>query len=143
MAEFQSASEFREVMDRAFTMMREEPQVSLWLRASRAPLRMEFTGPDPELHEVVHIRAGDTDEDNLVWTWGVDVPWEPTSVMAMSPETAIRYFQGRENLTMALARRRIRPGGDLRTGVDALRVIKAVFPRFRAMLEAEYPHLAV
>jgi hypothetical protein len=138
-----SAAEFREVMDRVLTMMREDPQVSSWLRAARAPLRLEFTGSDPALHEVVHIRAGGTDKDNLEWTWGVDVPWEPVSVMAMSPETAIRYFQGRENLTMALARRRIRPGGDLRTGVEALRVVKAVFPRFRAMLEAEYPHLAI
>ena len=87
-----------------------EGAAQLELRDADVPQRFEFT----DLDLVVNIRAAREDEDgNLYWEWSDDVDWDPKVKMAMSSETANRYFQGKENVAMALARRRIKSGGDV------------------------------
>jgi len=41
------------------------------------------------------------------------------------------------------ARRRIKSGGDVKAALALMPVTKPVFAQYRAMLEAEYPHLVV
>jgi hypothetical protein len=135
---FGSDSEFREVMDRTFAMMSEDPAMGPRLRAADVPQRFEF--PDADL--VVNIRAArDGEEGNLAWVWTDDIDWEPRVRMTMSTETANRYFQGKENVAMAIARRRIKTGGDVRAALEILPITKPVFERYLAMVQADYPHL--
>jgi hypothetical protein len=135
---FEDNAQFREVMDRAFALMSEDPEMGPELRAADVPQRFEF--PDADL--VVNIRAGrDGEDDNLHWEWSDDVDWEPRVRMTMSTEIANRYFQGKENVAMAIARRRIKTGGDVRAALEILPMTKPVFARYRAMVKAEYPHL--
>jgi hypothetical protein len=61
--------------------------------------------------------------------------------MAMSSETANRYFQGRENVAMAIARRRIKAGGDVKAALSLIPVTKPIYERYAALVESEYPHL--
>ena len=138
-AEFRSPQEFREVMDRIFTMMSEDPDMGPKLRAADTPQRFEFEDVDM----VVNIRAGDQGEDNLVWAWSDDVDWEPKVRMKMSSETANKYFQGKENVAIAIARRRIKTGGDVKAALALIPITKPVYERYRAVVEAEYPHLKV
>jgi hypothetical protein len=135
---FGSDSEFREVMDRTFAIMSEDPAMGPRLRTADVPQRFEF--PDADL--VVNIRAArDGEEGNLVWVWTDDIDWEPRVRMTMSTETANRYFQGKENVAMAIARRRIKTGGDVRAALEILPITKPVFDRYLAMVQADYPHL--
>ena len=135
---FESNTEFREVMDRAFALMSDDADMGPRLRAADVPQRFEF--PDADL--VVNIRAGRTGEgENLHWEWTDDVDWEPRVRMTMSTEIANRYFQGKENVAMAIARRRIKTGGDVRAALEILPLTKPVFARYSAMIRAEYPHL--
>jgi hypothetical protein len=135
---FESNAEFREVMDRTFALMSEDPEMGPRLRAADVPQRFEF--PDADL--VVNIRAAREGEDgNLHWEWSDDVDWEPRVRMTMSTEIANSYFQGRENIAMAIARRRIKTGGDVRAALEVLPMTKPVFARYRAMLKTDYPHL--
>ena len=39
----------------------------------------------------------------------------------MSSETANKYFQGKENVAMAIARRRIKTGGDVKAALALIR----------------------
>ena len=138
--QFRSEAEFREVMDRVFTMMSEDPAMGPKLRDADVPQRFEF----PDLDMVVNIRpADDTEDGNLHWEWSDDVGWDPKVKMAMSAETANKYFQGKENIALAIARRRIKTGGDVKAALALMPVTKPVFAQYRAMLEAEYPHLVV
>ncbi len=138
--EFRSPAEFREVMDRVFAMMDEDPAMGPQLRDADVPQRFEFDDVDL----VVNIRAARPGEDgNLHWEWSDDVDWQPKVRMAMSSETANKYFQGKENIAVALARRRIKSGGDVKAALSLMPITKPVFARYRAMLEAEYPHLVV
>ena len=139
MAEFASVDEFREVLNRTFSMMSEDPDMGQKLRDADTPQRFEFT--DFEL--VINVRAGGTGEDNLVWEWTDDVDWSPRVKMTMSSETANKYFQGKENVPMAIARRRIKAGGDVGAALRILPLTKPIFALYRAMVEKEYPHLAL
>jgi hypothetical protein len=135
---FESNTEFRQVMDRTFALMSDDPDMGPRLRAADVPQRFEF--PDADL--VVNVRAGRAGEDdNLHWEWTDEVDWEPRVQMTMSTETANRYFQGKENVAMAIARRRIKTGGDVRAALEILPLTKPVFERYAAMIRAEYPHL--
>lgn len=139
MSEFESSKQFRSVMDEIFTLMSEDPEMGPALRDADVPQRFEFT----DLDEVVNVRAGGADEPNLVWEWSDDVDWEPKVRMAMSSETANRYFQGKENVAMAIARRRIKTGGDIKAALALIPITKPIYPRYRELLAAEHPHLLV
>ena len=139
-ASFDSPAEFKAVIDRVFTMMDEDPDMGPKLRDADVPMRYEFDDVDL----VANIRATREGEDgNLYWEWSDDVDWEPRVQMGMSSETANKYFQGKENVAMAIARRRIKSGGDVKAALALMPVTKPVFAQYRAMLEEEYPHLVV
>jgi hypothetical protein len=59
----------------------------------------------------------------------------------MSSETANRYFQGRENVAIAIARRRIKAGGDVKAALAIIPMTKPLFARYREMIATDYPHL--
>jgi hypothetical protein len=136
-AEFRSAEEFREVIDRTFTLMSEDPDMGPRLRDADTPQRFEFT----DLDLVANVRAGGAGEPNLVWEWSDDVDWEPRVRMTMSSETANRYFQGKENVAIAIARRRIKAGGDVKAALAIIPITKPLYGRYREMVSSDYPHL--
>ncbi|HLJ02924.1 MAG TPA: hypothetical protein VKT31_05760 [Solirubrobacteraceae bacterium] len=138
-SDFRSLAEFREVIDRTFELMSRDPEMGPRMRDADTPQRFEFT--DVEL--VVNIRPGGPGEPNLVWEWSDEVPWEPVVRMTMSSGTANRYFQGKENVAIAIARRRIKTGGDVKAALNLIPVTKPLFDRYREMIAAEYPHLKV
>ena len=138
MAAFASPDEFKEVMDKTFSMMSEDPEMGPKLKEADTPQRFEFTDYDL----VVNIRAAREGEDgNLQWVWSDQVDWEPRVRMTMSSETANKYFQGKENIAMAIARRRIKAGGDVKAALSLIPVTKPVYDRYSDMVAAEYPHL--
>jgi hypothetical protein len=135
---FKSADECREVIGRAFELMSGDPDMGPKLRAADTPQRWEF----PDLHLVVNVTAADEDSAaNLRWEWSDDVSWEPEVLMTMDSGIANRYFQGKENIAMAVARRRIRTSGNVKKALALVPVTKPVFAKYRAMVEKEYPHL--
>ncbi len=136
---FRSVQEFREVMDRTFTIMRDDPDMGPQLRDADTPQRFEFTDFDL----VVNIRAGGSEEPNLAWEWSDEVSWEPKVRMTMSSETANRYFQGKENVAIAIARRKIKAGGDVKAALAIIPITKPLFAHYREMIAEHYPHLEV
>ena len=139
-AEFDSEDEFVEVIDEVFSMMDTDPEMGPKLRDADVPQRFEFTDVDL----VVNIRAtGDGEEGNLHWEWTDDVDWEPRVRMTMSTETCNTYFQGKENVAMAIARRRIKTGGDLKAALALIPITKPIYKQYRAYLEREKEHLLV
>jgi hypothetical protein len=136
---FKSRQEFQEVMDRTFRLMSEDPDMGPRLRAADTPQRFDFTDYDM----VVNIRSGTDSEPNLVWEWSDEVSWEPTVKMTMSSETANHYFQGKENVAIAIARRRIKAGGDVKAALAIIPITKPLFAQYRRMIAADYPHLEV
>ena len=137
-ASFQSPDEFREVMEKTFALMSEDPDMGPKLKEADTPQRFEFS----DLELVVNIRATrEGEEGNLLWQWTDEVDWEPRVRMTMSSETANKYFQGKENVAMAIARRKIRTGGDVKAALAILPITKPVFEQYRTLVASDYPHL--
>jgi hypothetical protein len=53
------------------------------------------------------------------------------------------YFQGKENVAIAIARRRIKASGDVRAALAIMPITKPLFGHYREMIAADYPHLEV
>jgi hypothetical protein len=135
---FKSADECREVIGRAFELMSRDAQMGPRLRDADVPQRWVL----PDLDLVVNVTAADDgSSENLRWEWSDDVDWEPEVVMTMDSGVANRYFQGKENIAMSVARRRIRTSGNVKKALALVPVTKPVFKLYRAMLESDYPHL--
>jgi hypothetical protein len=138
-SDFKSREEFRAVMDRAFELMSTDPDMGPKLRDARTPQRFVF----PDLDEVVNITYNDDESSDrcLRWEWSDDVDWEPEVEMKMDSAVANRYFQGKENIAMAIARRRIKTSGNVKKALALVPITKPVFAQYRDMLEDDYPHL--
>ena len=134
-----NAKEFRVCMDRVFEMMSTDPGMGPKLREAETPQRFEF----PDLDLVVNITAADevVDGQHLVWEWTDDVGWEPDVKMEMDSDVANRYFQGKENVAMAIARRRIKTSGNVKKALALIPITKPVYAMYREYLEAEHPDL--
>src|SRR3954454_24187463 len=117
--------------------MSTDPEMGPKLRNAETPQRFEF----PDLDLVVNVTYRDEVEDgqHLRWEWTDDVGWEPAVGMTMDSDVANRYFQGKETVAIALARRRIESKGDVNKALALIPITKPVFKRYRAMIEAEYP----
>src|SRR3954462_12377089 len=139
-ASFESAKELRRCIAEVFSMMDRDPEMGPKLRDADTPQRFEFTDFD----EVVNIRAAAGGEDgNLHWEWSDDVDWDAKVKMQMSSEVANRYFQGKENVPMAVAGRRIKTSGDLKAALALIPITKPIYAQYRDYLEREKPHLKV
>ena len=136
---FRSADEFREVLDKTFEIMSTDSDMGPKLRDAETPQRFEF--PDLDLVVNVTFAPEVKDGQHLRWEWSDDVDWDPEVEMRMDSEIANRYFQGKENIAMAIARRRIKSSGNVKKALALVPITKPVFSRYREMVEADYPHL--
>ncbi len=137
---FENVKEFRTVMDRVFSIMDTDPVMGPKLRDADVPQQFAFTDVDL----VLNIRAARDGEDgNLVWDWSDDPEFKPKVTMTMSAETANTYFQGKENVVVAIARRRIKAGGDIKSALALIPITEPVYAQYRAMIAEEFPHLLV
>src|SRR5687768_17477315 len=123
---FKSSREFREVMNKVFELMSTDPEMGPKLRDAETPQRFEF----PDLDLVVNITYAPqvVDGRHLRWEWTDGVDWDPDVHMKMDSEVANRYFQGEENIALAIARRRVKTSGNVKKALALVPITKAVFP---------------
>ena len=93
-------------MDQVFELMSTDPDMGPKLRDADTPQRFEF--PDVDLVVNITRRPRQRRAATSCWEWSDDVDWEPEVKMTMDSDVANHYFQGKENVAMAIARRRIK-----------------------------------
>jgi predicted esterase len=134
---FHGPDEVREVLDQVFALVSEDPEMGPRVREAD-PQRFELTDVDL----VVNLRGGrDGEPGNLHWRWTDEVDWQPRLELKMSSQTANRFFQGKEDLPLALARRRIRTGGDVGAALALAPLLRPVVERYGVLVRERYPHL--
>jgi hypothetical protein len=137
---FRSADELREVLDRLLTAIDEDPVIGPRLRSARVPHRFVLT----DLGVVLNVASSEQGEHCLRWEFSDETDWQPALTLEMDSSVANRYLQGEENLAIAVARGRIRVScAKARAALSFLPVSGALFARYRAMVERDYPHLAL
>jgi hypothetical protein len=137
-SQFASAQEFRTAIDWIYTTLSEDPELGPRYQAAGVSQRFEF----PDLELVLQVRpAADGEPGCVHWEWAAEVDWEPTSRLTMDSATANSYWQGKENVVMAIARRRIKPGGDVKAALALIPITRPLHERYRGYLADELPHL--
>jgi hypothetical protein len=140
---FRSKKEFVEVMDKLFTLMSTDPKVGPKLAVARVPQRWEFTDLGIVLNSTYADEAAAKKGHFLKWVWGDEkCDWEPAVEMKMKSDVANKYFQGKENVALAIATGRIRSKGSIAKALKMIPITKPVYEKYRRMLEKEgYEHL--
>lgn len=142
-AAFKSKKEFIEVMDKLFTLMSTDPKVGPKLAVARVPQRWEFTDLGLVLHATYADQKAAKKGHFLKWVWGDEkCDWDPDVEMKMKSDVANKYFQGKENVPLAVASGRIRTKGNFAKALKLIPITKPIYPKYRRMLEEEgYEHL--
>ena len=88
-------------------------------------------GRNPESVITVKVMEGEDGQVDLG-----DTDMEPEVTMTMEADTAHRFWLGKVNVTVALARGQMKAKGPVAKILKLVPLVKPVFPRYRAQLEA-------
>jgi putative sterol carrier protein len=97
----------------------------------RANTIVQYQYRNPESTVTVKMLEGQDSEVDLGET-----ALEPEVVMSMEADTAHRFWLGKVNVTVALARGQMKAKGPVAKILKLVPLVKPVFPRYRAQLEA-------
>jgi hypothetical protein len=146
MSRFKDAAELRNVFDRLFTMLSEDPDVGPRLKAKDTRQRYLFTDMGVTLDVAPSDAKRTAAGRSLKWVWDKKkLDWEPDVVLEMASDVANRYFQGRENVPLAIARKSIVVrSGDVIKVLDLLPIVLPFHTKWVARLKSDgLTHLLV
>jgi hypothetical protein len=127
---FKDADEVYSFIGRLFQDLAEDDE--LGPKFQRANTIVQYRYRKPESTITVKLLEG---EDGRVDLGDTDM--EPEVVMSMDADTAHRFWLGKVNVTVALARGQMKARGPVAKILKLVPLVKPVFPRYRAMLEEE------
>ena len=104
---------------------------------------------ETEMKELKKLLAGKAEAKSakkghyLKGVWGdKDCDWKPTVGMKMKSDIANTYFQGKENVPIAMAMGRIKSSGSVPKALKLIPITKPIYRIYREYLEDEgYNHL--
>jgi hypothetical protein len=139
MSPFRGKQEFRKVFDRLFLALASDSEIGPRLAAAKTPQRFVFSDVGLVLN-VTHADPKVAKKGrHLSWVWGdAKRTREPVVSMTMTSDVANRYFQGKENIPLAIARKLIVvETGDPAKVLDLLPIVAPFHRKWVAILKAE------
>ncbi len=135
MAHFTDTAEFKTVFEQIFQLMNDHPKIGRTLRDAKAPHRFEIS----DLGLVFNVTYAPAEDEAqgrfLQWGWESDgFSPAPVIIMKMTSEVANRFFQGKENIALAIATGRVKLRGPLPKLLALAPVTKPVYPVYREWL---------
>ena len=128
MAYFKDAQEVYDTLGRLFQELGEDEELAPKFRTADTIVQYAYT--DPESTITVRLQEGQPGDVDFGET-----AMDPEVTMRMKADTAHRFWLGRVNVTMAIARGEIKPQGPVSKILKLVPLTKPVFPRYKAMLE--------
>ena len=130
MAYFKDAQEVYDTIGKLFVDLADDDELAPKFRKANAIVRYEFT--DPESTITTRLQEGQPGEVDLG-----ESDMEPDVTMSMEADTAHRFWLGKVNVTVAMARGQIKAKGPVAKILKLVPLTKPVFPRYKAQLEAQ------
>ena len=127
---FKDDQEVYRYIGRLFQDLTTDPELSPKFR--RADTIVQYRYSNPESQITVKMKEG---EEGQVDFGASDL--EPEIVMTMEADTAHRFWLGKVNVTMALAKGQMKAKGPVAKILKLVPLVKPVFPRYQKMLEEE------
>jgi putative sterol carrier protein len=128
LAYFKDADEVYRYIGKLFEDLADDEELAPRFRKANTIVQYQYR--DPESVITVKLLDG---EDGQVDCG--DTALEPEVVMSMEADTAHKFWLGKVNVTVALARGQMKAKGPVAKILKLVPLTKPVFPRYRAMLE--------
>jgi len=129
LAYFKDEQEVYEFIGSLFTELADDPELGPQFRKANTIVQYQYRNPESQV--TVKMLA---DEDGQVDCGATDL--EPEVVMTMDADTAHKFWLGKVNVTVALARGQMKAKGPVAKILKLVPLTKPIFPRYKAKLEA-------
>jgi putative sterol carrier protein len=129
-AYFKDAQEVYDTIGKLFAELAVDDELAPKFREANTIVQYQHRDPESTI-TVRLLRDEPTDVD-----FG-ETEMEPDVVMSMEADTAHRFWLGKVNVTTALARGQIKASGPVAKILKLVPLTKPVFPRYKALLEAQ------
>jgi putative sterol carrier protein len=126
---FKDADEVYACIGKLFEDLAADEELSPKFRKANTVVLYQYRNPESQI--TVDLRE---DGDGQVDCG--ESALEPEVVMSMEADTAHRFWLGKVNVTVALARGQMKAKGPVAKILKLVPLVKPVFPRYRAQLEA-------
>ena len=124
---FKDADEVYQYIGKLFEDLTKDEELSPKFRKANAIVQYQYRNPQSQ----ITVRMREDDEPKVDCG---ETDMEPEVVMTMEADTAHRFWLGKVNPTVALARGQIKAKGPVNKILKLVPLVKPVFPRYRAML---------
>ena len=130
MTYFKDAQDVYDTMGKLFVDLSKDEELGPRFRKANTIVQYDYSEPDSTI--TVRLQEGQPGDVDFGET-----EMEPEVVMSMEADTAHRFWLGRVNVTVALARGQIKASGPVAKILKLVPLTKPVFPRYKAQLEAQ------
>ena len=130
MAYFKDEQEVYETIGKMFQDLADDPELGPKFRKANTIVQYQYRNPESQI--TIKMRE---DEEGQVDLGPTDL--EPEVVMTMEADTAHKFWLGKVNVTVALARGQMKAKGPVAKILKLVPLVKPVFPKYKAQLEAE------
>jgi putative sterol carrier protein len=127
---FQNDQEVYDTIGKLFEDLRDDAELFQKFQKANTIVRYDFREPDSQI--TVKMLDGEPGQVDL----GAS-ELEPEVTMSMEADTAHRFWLGKVNITVALARGQIKAQGPVAKILKLVPLVKPVFPRYQAQLEEQ------
>jgi putative sterol carrier protein len=128
LAYFKDAQEVYDTIGQLFVELSKDEELAA--RFQQADTIVQYRYSEPESVITVRLQEGEPPEVDCG-----DTDMEPEVTMTMRADTAHYFWLGKVNVTMAIARGEIKPRGPVAKILKLVPLTKALYPRYKAMLE--------
>ena len=130
MAYFKDAQEVYDTIGKLFADLADDEELSPQFRKANTIVQYDYREPD----STITVRLKEDEPGEVVFG---ETEMEPEVVMSMEADTAHRFWLGRVNVTVALARGQIKAKGPVAKILKLVPLTKPIYPRYKALLEAQ------
>ena len=128
MAYFKDADEVYEFIGKLFQDLGDDDELGPKFRKANTIVQYQYSNPD----SAITVKMMDGEDPQVDCG---DTTLDPEVVMSMEADTAHKFWLGKVNVTVALARGQMKAKGPVAKILKLVPLVKPVFPRYRAMLE--------
>jgi putative sterol carrier protein len=125
---FKDADEVYAYIGRLFQELAEDDELSPKFQKANTIVQYQYREPESQI--TVKLVEGEEGQVDCGAT-----TLEPEVVMTMDADTAHRFWLGKVNVTVALARGQMKAKGPVAKILKLVPLVKPVFPRYRGILE--------
>ncbi len=125
---FKDADEVYAYIGRLFEELADDDELAPKFQKANTIVQYQYREPESQI--TVKLIEGEEGQVDCGTT-----TLEPEVVMTMDADTAHRFWLGKVNVTVALARGQMKAKGPVAKILKLVPLVKPVFPRYRAILE--------